>query len=130
MCKWRYDSDYVTVRHFTKKVERHKYKLYTMLMIVLSLSGLFDNTTKIKINCCKTVTPNRNPVPQVLLPWFNQLKFKNLKLSFWTCLLLSSWMATEWILHNTAQTLLMLYTLCIICHVVGKWEVMCLQTIQ
>jgi len=120
MCKWRYDSDYVTVRHLTRKVERCKHKLYTMLIIVLSLSGLFDNLTKIKINCCKTVTPNRNPVLQVLLPWFNQLKFKDLKLSFWTCLLLSSWMATEWILHTTAQTILMLYTLCIIFLVAGK----------
>jgi len=52
-----------------------------MQMIVLSLSGSFDNLTKIKINCCKTVTPNRNPIPQVLLPWFNQLKFKDLKLT-------------------------------------------------
>jgi len=107
------DSDYVTVRHLTREVERRKHNLYTMLIIVLSLSGLF-------INCCKTVTPNRNPVLQVLLPWFNQLKFKDLKLSFWTCLLLSSWMATEWILHNTAQTILMLYTLCIIFLVAGK----------
>jgi len=118
MCKWRYDSHYVTVRHFKRKVERHK--LHTILINVLSLSGLFDNLTKIKINCCKTVTLNRNPIPQVLLPWFNQLKFKDLKLSFWTSLLLCRWMANEWILHNIAQTILMLYTLCIVFHVVGK----------
>ena len=111
MCNWRYDGDYVTVRHFTRKVERNKHKLYTKLTIVFSLSGLFDNLTKKKIKCCRTVTPNRNAIPQDLLSACNQLKFKDLKLYFWTCLLLSRWRATEWILHNTVETILMLYTL-------------------
>jgi hypothetical protein len=65
----------VIVRHFIRKVERHGHKLYTVLTIIFSLSGLFDNLTKMKLNCCRTVTPNRNAMPQDLLPWCNQLKF-------------------------------------------------------
>jgi len=30
-------TDYVTVRHFTRKVERHKHKLYTMLICLQAI---------------------------------------------------------------------------------------------
>jgi hypothetical protein len=57
---------HATVKQLTKKVEGHGHKLYVDFF---SSPNLFADLTKQKINCCGTVRPNRNGMPQNLLPW-------------------------------------------------------------
>jgi hypothetical protein len=61
-----------TVRHLTRKVEGHGYKPY--MDNFFSSPDLFDDLTKRKISCCRTVRPNRKGMPRDLLPQNNRLK--------------------------------------------------------
>jgi hypothetical protein len=63
---------HVTVRHLTRKVEGHGYKLYVDNLF--SSPDLFDNLAERKINCCETVRLNRKRMPHNLLLWSNRLK--------------------------------------------------------
>jgi hypothetical protein len=65
-------STHATVRLLTRKVEGRGHKLYKDNFF--SLPSLFDNLTKMKINCCGTVRPYRKGMPQDLLPRNNRLK--------------------------------------------------------
>jgi hypothetical protein len=65
-------ATHTTVRHLTRKVERHGHKLYVDNFF--SSPDLFNDLTKRKINCCGTVRPNRKGMPQDLLPRNNRLK--------------------------------------------------------